>query len=163
MHSLIRWPGNCRLPSGKRICEKYLTQSVILAQIIQPVTDARPETTPHQHRTQSPDLRLPVNAVIAQTLTQHTHIEAGVMRNQNSAVHHRRNLRPQLGKHRGARHCLCTDAGEPRVEPVKGLLRINKRKIFLHDPVIFNYTDANCAHPVVEPVGRFHIKSYISV
>ena len=28
MHSLIRWPGNCRLPSGKRICEKYLTQSI---------------------------------------------------------------------------------------------------------------------------------------
>ena len=123
--------------------------AIVITQVIQPVTDSRTEPAAHDHSTQSPDLRFPRNAVITQTFANHTHIKAGVMGNQNAAVHDRLNNFPQLRKRGRIRHKLRTYAGQLRVEPIKPLPRVHKIKILFYDFCIFHHTDADSAYAVV--------------
>lgn len=57
---------------------------VIIAQVIQLVTDSRQQAPAHNHCTDALDIWLPLNFIAVQASPENANIKAGIMRNENA-------------------------------------------------------------------------------
>ena len=136
--------------------------AVVIAHVVQLVADPRQKAPAHDHRTDAFSIRLPLNFIALQAFPEDAHIEAGIMGHKDSRRHYRLNLLPHLREVRSVKNGLLVNAGEHGVEPVKGLLRIDQRKVILNNPAVLDDADANGAYSVVKAVRRLYVENYES-
>ena len=104
------------------------SNTVVIAHHIEVMLHIRQNTPADLDRTKVFCSRFPRDTVITQTRAENAHIEHSVMGNEDTLVHDRLNLLPQLCKIRSALDLFRIYASELGIEVVEVSFRINERK-----------------------------------